>query len=269
MPAAELTRLRVQINALIDQFTDPNRFRIGLRDLFEMYANLAYRPGQTVLSQSLLPSYRTPKLVMRQLELQLGTTCQERPDDALAVIETLWGDTYLEPRQLSVVLLGAIPASHSDAVVNKIEVWAQPDENSRMLNALFQDGTATLRRSAPKKLLALIEDWVSADKTDLQALGVRALVPLVRDKQFENLPPVYGMLSPLLQYLHPALQTDLQIAIEALAQRSPMETIYFLRQSLNIASTPATARLIRRCLPAFAPDQQASLRAALQASLHR
>src|SRR5574338_435554 len=104
MPAAELTRLRMQINGLIQQFGEPNSFRTSLRDMFETYANLAYRPGQTVLQKSLLPSYRAPKLVMRQLELELGKTCQERPADALAVIEALWRDAYLEPRQLATVL---------------------------------------------------------------------------------------------------------------------------------------------------------------------
>jgi hypothetical protein len=111
-----------------------------------------------------------------------------------------------------------------------------------------------------------VEAWFNSSKLDLQALGIRAVVPIVRDPEFENLPPVYRLLSPLMQYLQPKLQTDLQIVIEALAQRSPMETAYFLRQALNIASTPATARLVRRCLPAFAPAQQASLRSALQAA---
>ncbi len=266
MPAAELTRLRTQINGLIQVFDDPNGFQTALRDLFEMYADLAYRPGQTVLQQSLLPTYRVPKLVMRQLELELGRTCRERPNDALKIVDVLWHDPYLEPRQLSTILLGTIPASHSQLVVEKIQQWAQPEENSRIVDSLFQNGTATLRQAAPRQLLALIEEWLSSTRSGIQVLGIRAVVPIVRDLAFENLPPIYRMLGPLLQSPTSALQTDLQIAIETLARRSPMETVYFLRQTLSISSTPATSRLIRRCLPAFEPAQQTSLRAALQAA---
>ena len=264
MPAAELTRLRTQINGLIQVFDDPNSFRTALRDLFEIYADLAYRPGQTVLQQSLLPSYRIPKLVMRQLELELGRTCRESPDNALKVVDALWHDPYLEPRQLSTLLLGTIPASHSQLVADKIQLWAQPEENSRIVDALFQNGTTTLRHAAPRQLLALIEEWLSSTRAGIQVLGIRAIVPIARDPAFENLPPIFRMLGPLLQNPHSALQTDLQIAIETLARRSPMETIYFLRQTLSISSAPATSRLIRRCLPAFEPAQQTSLRAALQ-----
>lgn len=266
MPAAELTRLRMQINGLIQLFGEPNNFRTSLRDMFEAYANLTYRPGQTVLQKSLLPSYRAPKLVMRQLELELGKTCRERPEDALEVIEVLWYDPYLEPRQLAAVILGKIPASHSQEVAQKIKTWSRPEENSRMLDTLFQHGTITLRQTAPKQLLALIEELLNSTHGATQAIGIRAIVPLMQDPEFENLPPIFRMLGPLLQSFSTALQTDLQIAIESLARRSPMETAFFLRQTLNITSSPATSRLIRRCLPAFEPAQQSSLRAAIQAA---
>lgn len=266
MPAAELTRLRTQINGLIQQFEDPDALRVGLRDLLDQYANRAYRAGQAVHSQPLLPSYRVPPLVMRQLEMELGKTCQELPDAALATIETLWRDPYLEPRLLAVNLLGAIPPSHSEAVAEKIRAWAVPSENSQMLDALFQQGAAGLRRFAPQLLLNLVEDWLNSYNLELQALGIRALVPLIREPSFQNLPAVFRLLSPLMHSIPAALQTDLQIAIETLAGVSPTETAFFLRQVLSLSSGQATARLIRRCLPAFSAEQQASLRKVLNAA---
>ncbi|RPJ43018.1 MAG: hypothetical protein EHM21_12100, partial [Chloroflexi bacterium] len=98
MPAAELSRLRTQINGLIDRFDDPTGFRLALRDLLEMYANRAYRPGQAVQPQPLLPSYRVPPLITHQLELELSKTCLEQPAQALEVVEALWHDPFLEPR---------------------------------------------------------------------------------------------------------------------------------------------------------------------------
>lgn len=266
MPAAELNRLRAQINGLILRFEDPVDLRNGLRDLLELYGNRAYRPGQAIQTQSLLPSYRVTPLVMRQLEMELGRTCKEMPDAALNVIEAIWQDAYLETRTLACILLGSIPSSHAEEVIQKLRQWAKPEENSRMLDALFAHGTVMVRRDVPERLLALVEEWIGSHQTEQQALGIRALVPLVRDPAFENLPPVFRLLSPLVQHVLPGLQTDLQIALESLAKQSPTETAYFLRQTLSMASGPNTARLVRRCLPAFQPEQQRSLRIALQSA---
>jgi hypothetical protein len=266
MPAVELSRLRIQINSLIAVFGDPVDLRRALRDLLDLYANRAYRPGQTVKAQSLLPSYRVTALVMRQLELELGKTCKEKPAEALGVVEELWHDAYLEPRLLSTVLLGAIPASHADGVALKIRAWATPEENARMLEALFRSGTVELRRSSPQILLKIIEEWAGSYRGELQAIGIRALVPLIEDPAFENLPPIFRLLGPVVQNIPTPAQTDLQIALEALVRRSPTETAYFLRQSLSMAVGQNTARLVRRVLPLFDPAQQAALRTAMQAS---
>ncbi len=269
MPAAELSRLRAQINGLINRFADPTGFRIALRDLLEMYENRAYRAGQAVQAQPLLPSYRTAPLIMQQLELELSKTCQEQPEQALDVIEALWHDPYLEPRLLAAAMLGSIPAGPmylGEAITQKLRAWASPQENFRMLDALFRAGTTSLRRSAPKLLLDLCEEWLSDRQMAVQSLGIRALIPMIEDPLFENLPPVFRLLSHPVQTTPTALQTDLQAALEALTRRTPVETAYFLRQALNITPGPGTARLIRRLLPLFGPAQQESLRAALQAA---
>jgi DNA alkylation repair enzyme len=266
MPAVELSRLRAQINGLIERFADPASFRIALRDLLDLYANRAYRAGQAVQPQPLLPSYRITPLIMQQLELELSKTCQERPEQALEIVETLWHDPYLEPRLLAATLLGAIPPSQGEAVIQKLRAWALPAENFRMLNALFNKSTTSLRRSAPHLLFSLFEEWLASSESSTQAIGVRALIPMVEDNTFENLPPVFRLLSPLVQSTPTALQIDLQAALEALSRRTPIETAYFLRQALSMAPGQGTARLVRRCLPLFDPEQQASLRAALHAS---
>src|SRR5512143_3412435 len=152
MPAVELTRLRQQINRLIARFDDPVGFHSALNDLLDLYANRAYRPGKAVQPQPLLPSYRVTPLIMQQLELELGKTCQEQPGQALGVVDALWRDPYLEPRLLAASLLATIPASHHEAAIQTLRAWAVPGENFRMLDALFRHGTTSLRRSAPQLL---------------------------------------------------------------------------------------------------------------------
>lgn len=266
MPAAELSRLRAQINELIIRFEDPESFRLALRDLLELYANRAYRPGKVVQPQSIFPSYRVPPLVIRQLELELSKTCQEMPDQALNVVESIWNDPFLEPRLLAAVLLGALPAKYGPAVAEKLRAWSQPAVNFRLLEALFKNGAVELRRSNPQLLVGLIEEWISSTQPEIQAIGLWALVPMVQDPVFENIPAVYRIIGPLVQNIPSTLQTDLTLLIEALIQRSPAETAFFLRQAITLAASSSTARLVRRSLPSFTPDQQSSLRAALQAA---
>ncbi len=264
MPAAELSRLRTQINGLILRFDDPTGLRALLRDLLELYADHAYRPGQALQPQPLLPSYRVAPLIMHTLEMELSKTCQEMPEQALKVVELLWQDPYLEPRLLAAALLGAIPVRLSEDLLRILRNCSQPTDNFRLLDALFRSGTAGLRRSAPDLLIGLYEEWTSSSQTDWQAMGVHALIPLIEDPQVENLPPIFRLLSPLVQNAPAPLHIDLQAVIEALANRTPTETAYFLRQTLSMASGAGTARLIRRCLPSFGPSQQATLRTALK-----
>ena len=68
---------------------------------------------------------------------------------------------------------------------------------------------------------------------------------------------------PALQAALPSLQPALQDVLTALVRRSPQETLYYLKQILASSSQVNTARLIRRLLPLFSPENQASLRQAL------
>ena len=265
MPAVELLRLRTQIHELSSRFNDIASYCSGLKELLDQYANRAYRAGQVVKAQPLLPSYRVAPLILRELEVELTRFGQDRPEQALQVAEVLWRDSYLETRLLASVLLGSMPLNKSDAVLALLRAWAQPDENFRIVDLLFQLGTTTLRRQGASLLLSLAEEWIGSSTTQVQALGVRILIPLVQDDAFENLPPVYRLLSLLVQNVPGNLQADLQAVIEVLIQRSPVETAFFLRQVLPMAQGQATARLVRRCLPSFAPTQQEILKAAIQA----
>lgn len=265
MPAVELRRLRNQIQALSNWFLDPIRYSQELKNFLEQYANRAYRVGQVVKAEPLLPSYRVAPLILRELQVEYSRLGQEQPEQALQVAEALWAIAYLEPRFLASVLLGSIPFSQGDAVLALLKSWAQPDENYQILDALFSKGTVTLRRHGAHMLLSLAEQWISSSLGQEQVLGVRCLIPLVHDENFKNLPPVFRLLSPLVHNVPGRLQADLQAVIEELIRRSPVETAYFLRQTLSIAEGQATARLIRRCLPFFAPEQQESLKAAMRA----
>jgi hypothetical protein len=161
-------------------------------------------------------------------------------------------------------MLGTIPLQTAGSgVVDRLRMWANASENLRLISALMENATQLLRRETPDKLLELIDQWLNDPNPAQQAIGIQALIALVNDRSFENLPAIYRLLGAPVQNVHPRLQADLQLALQALIKRSATETAYFLRQALSLSIGTGTARLIRRCLPEFDAAQQGSLRAAL------
>ena len=106
-------------------------------------------------------------------------------------------------------------------------------------------------------------DWLTDQDLAVQAMGLHALLATTSDPEFDDLPSIYRLISPLVQAPQDVLQGDLLALLKLLAQRSPRETAYFLRQVVTINATPRVQRLFRRCLPFFDDEIQASLRGAL------
>jgi hypothetical protein len=264
MPAVEFTRLREQIANVLGMVDRPEEFYRALNGLLYQHSQHVYRAGESISSRPLLPAYRVPVLVYRQLELELSAAARRQPEQLLAAISFLWQDDHLEPRLLAALALGQIPLSHSTQVLERLGEWARPDEDRQVLEALLERGTITLRRSAPDGLFALIRNWMDEKKTTSQQLGLRALEAISADPDFEAIPSVFRLVSPLVLAPPPGLINDLHHCLAALANRTPAETAYFLRQSLGASADATTARLVRRILPEFEPDLQASLRSALR-----
>jgi hypothetical protein len=93
-----------------------------------------------------------------------------------------------------------------------------------------------------------------------QQQGLRALLPMINDPRFENLPVFFRLIAPLTRTAPSAVRPDLLDVLESLARRSPPETAFFLRQTLDTPNSPDTPWLIRQCLRAFPDELQASLR---------
>lgn len=264
MPAVELSKLRDHLNNLATFHAQPDDFTRRLRDLLEKFADNAYRAGEAINIQPALSSYHLPPLVARQLEVDLIAFSRTRPEEALAVIDRLWAETYLETRLFSILMLGQIPLRQAESVLERLSAWARPDEQRVILEALLEKGTLRLRREGADALLELYDQWLDPNDLELQALGLKALLPLVADKAFENLPPVFAMLFPLVSRAPTALFNDLSTVLVKLAERTPTETVYFFRQLLSSPIGKNTPRLARRILPVLSIELQASLKSSLK-----
>ncbi len=284
MAAIVLTRLRMQLAALMDLYQQPSRFLRELRDLLEFYDDRAFRRAQTGQIEPLTPHYHVPIQVIRYLQIELERLIKFAPQSSLSLADVLWKDEVLEVRQLGVFIISRMPVSPSPItesaggelsrqVVERILSWARPEEEFEALKSLLVDGTRRLRQERPEQWTALASDWLSSEAVAIQAMGLRGLSALVEDAEFENLPVIFRLISPLAQNIRPgtpALFHELSGVLAALGRRTPTETVFFLRQMLPIAAQPVFPRLVRRLMPLFTPEQQVGLKASLlEAARHK
>ena len=236
-----------------------------LRDLFEYYGNPGYRPGELVMDSPLVATYHLPPMVMAQFELELGRLCNENPGAALALADQLWQDQHLETRTLAAFLVGQAPPSPPEPIIERLAAWGEPGTPAVILDALFERGSRRLRHEHPLQWLGAIETWMKSEELPHINIGLRAMLSVANDPEFENLPPVFRMLGEHVQAPADPLAANLMKILEALIVRSPMETAYFLRRQVltSTVDSPESQRLVRRCLPLLPPEAQDNLRSAL------
>jgi hypothetical protein len=149
-------------------------------------------------------------------------------------------------------------------VLERIIRWSGTYPERRLLEVIMDNGTRRLRREMPDEWIRQIEDWLTGPDPRLQRTGVNALVPLIASGAYDNLPVFYRLLAPIARNIPEHLRDDTRDALVALAQRSPVETAYYLGQYLEATGNPDTAWLARQCMPYFTKESQDLLRARLR-----
>jgi hypothetical protein len=264
MPAVELTRLKKQADELADCFHQPVEFNRLLLDRLEFYADRVTRPGNMAKPVPLIPRFGVPDLFLQAVEQALQRPAAENPEAALALVEILWKDPHLEPRLLAAALIGMAARNSPDAAASLLVQYCIPQENSLVQEALLQRSGFQLRAANIQVWFDLVERWVSSESTSQQLIGFKALQGVIEDRNFENLPVIYRLLTSPLEMTNRATIHHLETLITSLARRSPVETAFFLRQCYMRTNNPILSRLVRKCLPVFPVDGQVNLRKALQ-----
>jgi hypothetical protein len=264
MTAVNPTRLRFQILGLMATFDTPVEFHHKLQGLFSLYANYALRFGENVPTRPLISMYHLPHPVMRQLALDLKPRVEEDPQAALAVADELWGDDYYEVRLTAIHILGALPLDDPQLVLERVQGWLTPDLDHALRSDLFTIGTRLLQEAFPEAWEALILSFLTQTEPKKVALGIQALSKGAKSPTFKNLPTLFRLASPFIRNPHSAYTRDLEDLVEAMAELSPNETAYFLKQILSVSTAPETARLVKNCLSAFPDEVQADLKSSLQ-----
>jgi hypothetical protein len=259
MPAIDIARLRKQSNQLVDFFFLPEDFLKNLREMLDFYVNRTLRKQENIAPGSNLPTYRTPPVVMRQIQNAIGPTATENPHYALELADLLWDEGYIETRLLAAFLLGRIPPQE-ERLLARLTAWAQQVRDPSVRGALLTTSLARMRKETPDEFLILVGEWLHPARQQLWPNGIQALLPMITDPNFDNMPPIFKLLEPIIEAAPGTLQNDLGNLINTLYQASPSETVYYVREILENTSNPLTTTTIRRILNTFPPELQANLR---------
>ena len=129
---------------------------------------------------------------------------------------------------------------------------------------MLTDALARLRRERPGAFFSILEGWLRSAQSTLQIWGLQALIPLLQDPQFENLPAIFRILRPAILVVGPATQLDFQACLAALERVSLTETTAFLREIIRVNPEPMMLRIFSRILPGLSPGLQEALRETLR-----
>ncbi len=171
----------------------------------------------------------------------------------------LWSEPYLEFQLLAAMLLGQIEPNPPDPIIQRLNTWINPNLEFYLIEAVMENSFNRIRKEQPRAMIRLIQDWLeSKDQFHLQ-IGLRALLPFIAEPEFQNIPVFFRLIQPLACSVPSGLRPDLLDVLAALAKRSPDETAYFFKQTLELPNSPDTPWLIRQSLKEFPPEIQVSL----------
>ncbi len=263
MPAIDLTRLRKQAARLADFFFLPDEFMKHLREILEFYVNYTLRTVENVAPGSNLKTYRTPPAVLTQIQNELRLKAEENPHFALELADMLWDEGALETRLLASYLLGRIPPQE-ERLLPRITAWTQQIRDPEVRVALLTTSLTRMRKETPNQFLALVREYLHPERSRSWSNGVQALIPMIADSDFENLPAIFDIVEPIVEEAPSTLQYDLTDLIVTLYRASPNETVFMLKHILNTTENQMTAITLRRISPDFPPPLQKELRELLR-----
>jgi len=264
MPAIQLARLKIQVTDLLTHFDEPTDFIGELHDLLNFYADRTRRPGRSGKPKPLIQAYNVPRQIMRRIESDMAVLIEENPDGALRLADELWNDPWFESRLLAISILGMLSPETPEIIHERLQAWGKTCREDAVLDALLEIGARGLRTKTPDSYLQLVEFWLTSGDLPSRKIGLRALPALTLNPNFENLPTLYRLLSPLLREATSTLESDLLRAVRALGVRSPQETAYFLQQNLMAPHKSGLAVITRSSLDVFPPELESMLRAELR-----
>ncbi len=265
MPAILPARLKVQSAELAQLAPDAEEFCRAYHAYLDYYADRTYRPGKVGEPAPLMRTYQVPQQVIRAELRELTEFAANEREESLVLADLLWSEPYLEFRLLAASLIGLVSPNPPESIFGRIKSWTGPSTEERLVNALIISGLERVRLECPDSYIGQIETWLKSKHSFDNRLGLKAIPPLLETPSFGDFPLIYRLLDQVMRIAQPSLRTELLAVIQALANRSPKETAFFLHQTMITGvDNPNLAWYLRHSFKFFPPDYQAYLQEALR-----
>lgn len=264
MPAIVLNRLRTSISLLKELYSKPAEFIKELHELYASFADTTHALNPKNNEVLAVPAFNSPPLLSREIEQSFFEYASDQPKITLEIIDLLWQQPEVELRRLAIYLLGKLPSARNEAIVNRILDWSADQGYSVLHPYLLQLGSTALRKEDPKTWMNILEDWKNSKEVWKNKMSLRGLTPLIEDKDYLNLPEIFTFLTSFFKDFNLLVQNDLLSVLMGLANRSEVETTYFLKQMIAFYPQRSLGRFLRQSLDLFPAQAQSSLRVAMR-----
>jgi hypothetical protein len=265
MPGVELAKFHQQLDHLAEQMAQPEHFVHEFRGILEFYSDRTYRAGEKIKITLRLPSYHLPRIVMQNLQQFLERKIPASdPENAVRVADLLWKEPEVESKSLAAQALGAVRSPYPTIIIRVIDDWIREPIEAGLLKELMDKGTRTLRKDFEVAWLEKITTLLISTSHRQIITGLLAILPLIQDETFDNLPKLYEMLYPVVSTPSSSVLPELMDVLSALIKCSPTETVSYLAQLINDTHHPNLLRAVRNIMPAMDTAGQARVRQLLE-----
>jgi hypothetical protein len=258
MPPIDPAVLRARTAALAGQMGDPAAAAAGVRRLLEYYADLTHRPSPKVVTSAATNEYKVPAPVLRAIVNALRGPAQADPAAGLGLAAALWAGGSREARRIAAELLGqAAPGAPAEALA-LIETWAPQVEGAETADALAELGLGALMRAEPGRYLEHARRWAAHPGRWVRRLGLSALMPLVKDRQWDNVPGALAVVRQVMTDGDAEVRKAAAAVLTGLGPKSPAEVRLFLREQALRSNNNANW-IIRNALGGLDEPTQAEI----------
>jgi DNA alkylation repair enzyme len=258
MPPIDLPRLRARTAALAERFADPSATATAVRQMLDDYADRSHRASPRVASRSLGYSFKVAPPVLRAIVTALRGPAQANPAAAMDMANQLWKNGSREERRIAAELLGQVALPQPAEALALIEAWAPRIEGSETADALAEYGLGPLMIADPARYLAEARRWVTFPQKWVRRFGLAALMPLVHDRQWDNVPSALSVVRLTMADIDGDVRRAAVAVLVGLAAKSPAEIGQFLREQASRTNTN-TGSIIRGAMAALDPEEQTSI----------
>ena len=252
MPSINLIRLRKQIARLGIFLEVPVEFVSEYKGLLEFYHQWAHHQHAERIPDSFMLSYDLPPQVIAEIEFGLKPFLQDKPQLILPIVDALRKDMHFECSLLAAFMLGQIPFGQGQILKEYLRGWLEAPLDRAVLEAIFKKATTTLQQEDQLDYLVFLQTMSKSSNTRLANAGLIGLTLFLPSIEIDHLPKIFNTVSPLFQ--DPKVrQENLELLIQELAIKSPVETGYLIRQLLSDtegSQIEVLARSFLQCLPA-------------------